>query len=547
MNQEVKTINGYSIKDEIARKNKLEHYIVNSSITLTDLQNLLNIERAKIIEFTNGEYNFDETLILNKNTTLLLNNSTITFSVAHGFRNFKTTDTFLEYNGNGNIEITGGKIIGGAFSFCHAKDISLKNICFENCIGVHILEMMSINNLLVDSCSFKGINKISENVKEYIQIDDCQYGNFPWFDDENNPTYDGTPNKNWIIKNSEFLKPDNNDFEFATAIGGHTDLEDSYHENINIINNKFNGFNYCGVRFRNVINSKITGNYFKKDDTSNTINNIMVQVKSENILIENNICDCNNNSRFFYSNASTVKYVYIKNNQIFNFKKVEGDTESNKFCLYFRDINYISIENNNFTDFDMALLHCSSVSETENYNTIIFKCNTVISNNVVSDYLLVFDSYSDIYINDNSFILATGSNSVVRLREFVHYISMANNQINIESPLSLNGYIGTLKDIKNIAIIGYTGNASELTNQSLNFDYGDFNKIIIVTGTGGYTQTIDFRDYNPKGKLTARTYRFSLVGSSVQGYGYLTLNSDKTVNYGADIGINIRGIYLINE
>lgn len=546
--------NGYFVKDTDAREElekRAKWYYVNNTMTQQEIQNLFNNVGYKIIEFEKGNYTFNDTFILNENTKIILNNSNLTFTVAHAFRNFISTDTFLSYNGNGNISIIGGNIIGGACSFCHSTNILFEDVSFINCLGAHILEMMSINDLKVNNCIFKGlgIQASDRQYVEYIQIDDCTYDNFPWFSDTTNITYDGTPNINWFITNNKFLAPTDTGYDFYTAIGGHTALLNSIHSNINVINNIFDGFTYAGIRFRNVINSNICDNYFKNNSVARVTNTIVLQETIDNIKIERNINDGNGHSRFLFANTPTSN-IKICDNEIFNMITPTDSTTSNNYIIYYQVCTSMIIDNNIIRDVNMPILRSANVGYDENntYYTY-FKNNTIKANSII-DYITVFDANAYVSIINNNFDIASNSKYVVRLSTYVNKLIFKNNKFNAivkASSLSFNGYAGDYQDIDDVLISAYSGNTQSIEEEELTYPYEQFNTMVIVAGTGNYTQYYKVRDFSPRGNLTARTYRFGAYGSSVDGKIALTLGANNTFSYSCTVGINLRAIYLLNE
>ena len=530
---------------------RLAYYKVDNTFTQEQIQEIFTINNPKVIEFTNGNYNFNETFVLNKNTKIILNNAVLNFTTEHAFYNFNFNDEFLEYSGNGNIEIIGGTIIGGSISFCHAKNITIKNTYFLNCLNNHILEFASINNLVIDSCTLEGLKRLGRNYVEYIQIDDMTYSNFPYFS-ENNATYDNTPNTNWEIKNNILKKPTDNEFDFCTGIGGHTQVENIFHTNIKIHNNIIDGFTFAGIRLRNNKNSVIEYNKITcgvADDV--IVNAITCQYTIDNLNINYNDIngDTNGNSRFIYFNTF-VKNCNITNNNVYNMYTQSGFLyeEDDDQVIYMNTSENVKIKNNNIYDFGKQLMYVRIVS-TSDPARVYFENNNIY-NTTFTGYLIRFYSHGNFIINKNNFNIAS-IQQIVRISGNVTLITAKQNKLNSAIQhkfIYLDTYTGSLKEIDSVMFESYTGNAETLTSQSLTYDYTDFNTCIIICGGGNYTTYYKLKDYNPTLNLTARTYILPAYSTDNSGTLSLTLNSDKTINYSTtNSDVKIRRIYLMNE
>ena len=548
---EVKTINGYDIKDETARNKlltKLNYYIIELSDSQEKIQNILSDTNSKIIEFTKGTYNFDNTFRLNKNTKLILNDSILNFTTPHAFYNFRGDDEFLKYDGNSNIEIIGGTINGGTIRFCHAKNIVIKNIKFNNSLAGHVLEMCSINGLYVENCEFNG--GITDEVNgETIQIDEMLYNSFPWFDSENNPTYDGTPNTNWLINHCKFtLNTDNQDLSFHTGIGGHYSQVGERHTNITISNNIFSNFDFAGVRLRQVDNVIVENNKFYHgiNETRN-INTIELQQTCNNVVITNNYVDGNDESTscFIYGNTDTNNLV-ISNNKVYNMFTQEGLSIDNDCVIFLYGLNPI-IENNIFENFEKEFMKIQA--STEKVNNVIVK-NNIFSKSEFNGYLVRFATKGTYQFINNEVDIKTLSN-VIRLNSYVDKLIAKGNRINneITEVISANGYLGDYQDVYDIMITAYSGNTVSLTNQILNVDYNNFNTLILTCGVAGSNMNqYQLKAFNPSGKLGASTYYLPAISSSNDGKINFQTNSDGTVNYTTtNSDIVFRSIRLKNE
>ena len=537
--------------EEIVSKyldNKLNYYLVDNTFTFDKIQELFSIEESKVIEFKNGTYNFDNTFSLNKNTKIILNDAKLIFTVPHAFYNFVTTDEFLEYNGNGNIDIIGGTIDGGTIRFCHAKNININNVIFDNSLAGHILEMAAINGLKVENCTFNG-GETEEIVAEIIQIDEMLYEAFPWFDSEN-PTYDGTPNINWLINNNLFqLNTDNNRLKFHTGIGGHYSQVNEKHSNIIITNNIFDGFDFSGVRCRQVENVLIENNkFYHAVNNEREVRTIEIQQAGNYVSINNNYVDGNINasSKFIQGNTNANE-LKITNNIVKNMYTIEN-MEIDNDCVLFLYGYTILIDNNIFDGFSKELIKISANSTQVN-NIVVTRNN--ISNCTFTSYLIRF-STKGVYQFNYNVVNNDSVSNVLRLNQYVDKLIAKGNRINnaITDVISANGYTGDYKDVYDIVTLGYSGNSASLTNQALVVPYNNFNTLILTCGVAGsYINQYKIKGFNPQGKIGSAKYYFPAISNSSDiGKIILQTNEDGTVNYSTtNNDIVFRSIRLINE
>lgn len=537
----------------------LKRFYVLPTNTQSEIQNIMNIKGAKVIEFETGNYNFSNSFRLNADTTLLLNNSTLTFSVQHGFFNFLSDDTFLEYNGNGNIKIVGGTIIGGNCSFCHARNIEFNNIHFLHCLNDHILEMASINGLIVDNCIFEGVAVQGEtrNYVECIQLDDMTRDNFPWFSDSTNITYDNTPNSNFEIKNNKFINPLNENYSMYTAIGGHSSISGKIHTNINIYHNIFDGNTNNAIRLRNVDKVNIFSNVFKNGTGSDFFATIKFQNSARNVTIESNNVDCNKNNTFIHSESHSLN-MNINNNNVYN-SYYPDDTEyiidDKNWIIYSSASINLVVSNNYFHNFNKGLLTLNN-SEQEN-SSILFTKNNISTEDICNvSAIRLYGAEKGIFTNNIFDLEVESSSYIIKLfKRMTRYI-MKNNKFksahdyNYEKILDINSYVGSLKEIEGIYFTGFTGqNTNSLTNKTLNYAYTDFNTLVLVCGTTNNSKYIKLKGFYILENLDARTYKIPVVADDgTVGSLIFTLNSDGTVSGSTNVtGANFRALYLINE
>lgn len=277
------------------------------------IQNAVN--NKGIILFESGKnYKVTSTIRLDKGTTLDLNGSTITSTNKHLFFNFQSSDTFTAYNGNGNITIRNGTIIGGALSFAHGENIRLENIIFKNSLNDHFLEIAGCKNYVIENCRFIGMADVQTSVYEYINVDPVTYVAFPWLTN-GSAFYDGTKNDGININRCYFsLGEDSYAFGF-NAFGAHGVAGQSVkHKNIRLTNNEVLGFTGCGFRINDMENVFIANNNINVEGDGISVGDVG---QSTNVIIKGNIITASgtavtkaNNSTVFQSADNDINPTY---------------------------------------------------------------------------------------------------------------------------------------------------------------------------------------------------------------------------------------------
>lgn len=218
-------------------------------------------KQGLILCSSGATYKITDVLRIKSNTIIDLNGGTIYATRNHLLYNFKSTDTgFTGYNGNGNICIKNGTIIGGAISFAHGENILLENVSFKNSLNDHFLEIAGCKNYRILNCSFVGMANLSTSVLEYINLDHCRYQNFPWME-SGSAFYDNTPNSGLNVTNCYF-SVGTGDYAYGyNAVGVHsvTNLSTN-HSDITIDGCKAFGFTGCGIRLNGMTNIFVNNN-----------------------------------------------------------------------------------------------------------------------------------------------------------------------------------------------------------------------------------------------------------------------------------------------
>lgn len=266
-------------------------------------------QQGLILCGTGKTYRITNTVRIQKNTVIDLNGSTIQAEYKHLFFNFKDTDTsFTGYNGNGNICIRNGIIIGGAISFAHGENILIENVQFKNSINDHFLEIAGCKNYRIANSSFIGMENLNTSVLEYINIDHCRYQNFPWMTN-GSAFYDNTPNKELNVSKSRFSLGSGTYAYGYNAFGVHsvTGLT-SQHEDITVENCEIYGFTGCGIRLNGMDNIYVNNNRIETYGNGIVIGDVG---SCDGIVIKNNFVVSSNGSKLVktasrYTNLTVV-------------------------------------------------------------------------------------------------------------------------------------------------------------------------------------------------------------------------------------------------
>lgn len=223
------------------------------------IQSALN--NSGVILFSSKKtYKVTTTLRVKANTVIDLNGATINSTNKHLLFNFLSSDTFTGYNGNGNITVKNGTIIGGAISFGHGDCILLENVIFKDSLNDHFLEIAGCRNYIIRNCKFVGMADVQTSVYEYINLDPCVHQAFPWLAD-GSAFYDGTKNDGITVDNCFFSLGEGEYAYGFNAFGVHGIWDaNTFHQNIVLINNVINGFTGCGLRLNNMNNVYVYGN-----------------------------------------------------------------------------------------------------------------------------------------------------------------------------------------------------------------------------------------------------------------------------------------------
>ena len=550
---------------------KLDFYEITNQ-TEEEIQQIFNISRAKIISFKN-DYTFTKTQRLNSNTTLLLNNHTLNFNIptvtedytkSHGFFNFNDEDEFLKYEGNGNIKILNGYIVGGNCSFIHASNIIFENIHFLNCKNDHILELCALNNVKISNCTFSGIPSqisVSNMTKEYIQWENATQSNFPHFSNPNSNTYDNTPCTNIEIKNCAFLKPANNQFDFYTAIGNHNEVVNYPHNNIKIENCLFEYPKSATINFYNTNDVIISKNKFKGNNINAILDftcHIRARHLCNNIKIKNNFFSQSFRAIENSPNSLINNWIIEQNNfEDYNLDNV--NYPSTDYAIIDVDsICNLSIKNNRFSNLSQKIIHLDN-TQINNYPTLVNEYPEIINNyfnpnkNMNSSaihfsyghIILINNIYNITGFNNNyHYVLQPGGSD--NLIEIISKNNIFNDYITINAKYIIKNAenIFWYKKIFDFAFTGYYGDITEGNSVQLNYNKSNFNAMRISLTSNLGTYSININSWDITRKLDERSYVIPVDTTFVT----FKLNSDNTFDYNSyNTNVHLRSVYLYNN
>lgn len=308
-----------------------------------------------------SNYSITSVLRIKANTTILLNGATITTSAVHLFFNFLDTDAFTGYNGNGNISIIGGSIVGGSISFIHGKNIYIDRVQFSNGSNDHYFEICACKNFNITNCSFVGMSTTAPSRKEYINIDNCTYSNFPHLPADS-ATYDLTIVDGVLIENCYF---DISDGVMQDAIGKHSYADSgnvsAYKaKNITISNCRIVGATQIAVLLLGIENVLMESCRLENCTAiTNCRNSVNVTIRDNIATGITTYCEIETLTKFAFVNnfvetSSTSSVVNIAgSNDTLEFRDNSIKSSSNPALIRFDSANAITVTH--FTVFNNAL------------------------------------------------------------------------------------------------------------------------------------------------------------------------------------------------
>ncbi|GIN88707.1 hypothetical protein J6TS2_50930 [Heyndrickxia sporothermodurans] len=264
--------------------------------------------------FPPGVYKTTKKLIIYKNTHMIMSPNTVILRchVASIFQNGENGAMYDGYDGEGNIVIEGGTLDSNILNYdyecsginlSHAANITIRNVTIKDIYAGHAIDVTGVRDVLIENCKFVGYKDKpdkSRNYSEAIKIGIAIANAFPAFG-----KYDGTVTKEVTVRNCYFGPSGTpNTISWGVGIGYHAAVHDIYPNNINIMNNIFDGCTFRALRLFKFKNVLIQGNLFKNcfgvmnittplPNSSNTMdhngNQMEVSQSGDTVIFTNNI------------------------------------------------------------------------------------------------------------------------------------------------------------------------------------------------------------------------------------------------------------------
>ena len=536
---------------------KVDYYHVTSETSASDIISYFAVNNAKVIEFDAGTYTLTAPLFLTSNTTVLLNDATLTSNqTGVNIFGYDLDSTYTGYNGVHNVTFLDGKI-GTSIALMHNYNIEFRNVEFLATCTTHAVQIASCKDIKFSFCTFDGqvINDSIASSFETIQLESATREGQPYLNDADSVSYDNGGNFGITIEDCEFKSGDGVNNRMYCAIGHHSDDANNHYmnENIQILRNKFGNVFYsilCVLGFKD---SVIKGNQFTLTNEVNELYAIRFRFYNSNITIEDN--------KFVggYANISSVNVVDVNDGLIIRNNEFTTEFNTNEANIILKNWKNVIIEGNVFGKAKQRNIGISGYGDSTTYaDTILIKGNSFNSSNVSDTSARnVYINYADnVTVVDNKLINNNDFTSVYvnpsHAANFAfnnnNYItSQAGNKILDSTANNFNVY-GKFSTIYNAS----NGNYTALNNTALSQPATNFNTLYLElhkSGDAGTLSYVKLKSFNIFDKIaTGRSY--GLVGVDPDGtalYGKLTINSDGTISYTSASNMTLRRIYGINE
>ena len=536
--------------------------------TSDNLQDYLSLTGPKEIVLPAGvTITETDALLLNSDTTINLNGSTINFSFDRssifdydwdetlGFMGYGPNDEFTVYAGYKNITIKNGSIVGGCSCFMHSQNVSFENVYFQTAGARHSIQLAACKNFTVKNCTFEGGKDASVTAaSELINIDSCTYGAQPYLS-QYSPIYDGTKNMNVKIAENEFKQTATAGMGYFSAVGSHgNDLTtDIICDGIVISNNNFGYPREYAIGVKNY-NNLVVENNTLADENSTYVPHFLRKCGSlTNAVIANNIAK-NINNFFTISNPNyTGKNINICENLI-TAKDANYDQNGVIILINIHDstISGNTIEYQHHPIHINTRAYYDSVDDNPNEHTI----NVIVKDNTFEktiDSAVYFgnriSTCSDVKFVNNNFIHdgSLQSNWV----DFLLQNTQTNFRVEGNKTDTPDKFIATSKVTalyaSNNSIYKHGSNLySTSTTGSFDANISYFSSLSLVIGGSSNTQTVELKPYLNNGTkfgTDSRTFIFPISKDNAS-YGSATFaisNSGADWSYSGDLAI--RGIF----
>lgn len=238
---------------------------------------------SPLVIYKNTHIRMDEDTILQRSGSVTINQQATSPELYTSgpyaiFTNGEKTDVYYDYNGNGNISISGGVIDcngenedtpSNGICFAHAKNIHISNITIKNVRSGHHIEINSCSLVTIVNCKFHNHHNIivdsnKRSHSEAIQIDLAK--NIQVF-----PLFGG-----WDNKPCTFVNVRECYFaETGDGVGSHACTVNSQHQSIQIEDNFFYNIKYSAIKPFNWTRCN-----FDKNIVLNTVNGSAIEAEN---------------------------------------------------------------------------------------------------------------------------------------------------------------------------------------------------------------------------------------------------------------------------
>ncbi|MBT2736170.1 right-handed parallel beta-helix repeat-containing protein [Bacillus sp. ISL-7] len=218
-----------------------------------------------------GTYKLTAELLIKKNTYLELHPNAVLKRSHNGniIRNYRTTDSFAGYNGNGNIVIDGGTFDCNGANFtttcngialAHAEHIQIRNITIKDVVNGHAIEATGIRHWSVRNSKFLGYKDTDTThyYNEAIQVELTNEAGYVGNLDDYTPSHFG------VVEGCYFANSGTSGFSpYPCGVGAHGAAANIWYDYISVINNTFEACSYWAVRPFKWSNAIVQGNKMK--------------------------------------------------------------------------------------------------------------------------------------------------------------------------------------------------------------------------------------------------------------------------------------------
>ncbi|MCJ8011995.1 right-handed parallel beta-helix repeat-containing protein [Paenibacillus sp. KQZ6P-2] len=215
----------------------------------------------------NGTYRLSRELYIFKNTYIQMDEGTVLLRCHDGnvIRNYRTTDLFYGYEGNGNITIEGGVLdcnavqytrVCNGIALAHAENITLRKLTIKDTQSGHGAELTGVRRVLIDRCKFVGYMFTTQYYAEAIQLEPAIKAGFVGQAADHTPTHHVTVQQCYFGPSGT-----PGTVPWPCGVGAHGAYPDAYFDHIIVRDNVMENSTYWAIRPFKWTNSVIAGNH----------------------------------------------------------------------------------------------------------------------------------------------------------------------------------------------------------------------------------------------------------------------------------------------